>query len=880
MYRGLARNDLAPPTPPPSNQEMLELPTPTDRSSAFISLAALLLAPIALAQGAPKQVPFLGIEAARKTLELQDGYFLELVVGEPIIKEPVVAVFDGNGRMYVAEMRTYMQDVDGSKKYDPVSRVSLHDDTNGDGQLDKHTVFIDTLILPRMILPLDDRLVVCETNTLDFYTYRDTDGDGVADEKKPFYLGGTRGGNLEHQPSGLIWSQDNWLYTTYNAWRLRYTGNEVIKEPTAPNGGQWGLTQDNHGKPWFVNAGGERGPLNFQQPIVYGAFNTPDQFQGDFKIVWPIDDVPDVQGGPRRIRKDNTLNHFTATCGGEVFRGDRLPQDLVGDLLFAEPVGRLIRRTKIVVTDGVTTLSNPYEAQKDEFIRTADPNFRPINMVTAPDGTLYIVDMYRGIIQEGNWTREGSYLRKVIQEYGLDKHIGRGRIWRLRHKDFKPGPKPNMLNETPAQLVAHLAHPNGWWRDTAQKLLILMADKSVAPTLVAMAANHENYLAKTHALWTLEGLGCLDPTAIRSALKDAHPQVRIAGIRTAETLVKAGDESLDADLRAMAKDADPNVVIQAMMTVKLLGADDAIDFIIETMTANESRGVQEIGNQLSRRRGGSVGLSAADRKMLRKGRVIYKSLCFACHGVDGKGQPIDSPDLAKGTTMAPSFVGSKTLLGHKDAPIAVLLHGLTGPVEGKTYPGQMVSMKTYDDQWVAAVLSYIRTGFGNSSSMITPVDVARVRKETAERTEPWTVAELRSAMPQYLIHRKLWKFTASHKVNAMKSAVDADIKSRYDTGTGQRPGMWIAVALPKPAMLRGILLDTTGSNRDYPRGYEVSVSSDGKTWSKPVASGAGKGPITDIAFEPIEAQHVKITLTDSVKGLYWSIHEMQIYVTR
>ena len=162
-----------------------------------------------------------------------------------------------------------------------------------------------------------------------------------ADKKEPFYVGGGRGGNLEHQPSGLIWSLDNWLYTTYNSYRLRYTDGKVEKEKTANNSGQWGLTQDNYGKPWFVNAGGERGPLNYQTPIVYGNINVRGQEIGDWKSVWPIDNIPDVQGGPRRVRKDNTLNHFTATCGQEVFRGDRLPKELIGDLFFGEPVGRL-----------------------------------------------------------------------------------------------------------------------------------------------------------------------------------------------------------------------------------------------------------------------------------------------------------------------------------------------------------------------------------------------------------------------------------------------------------------------------------------------------------------------------------------------------------
>ena len=286
----------------------------------FFLVATLLTAFSVTAQNdfPPRPVPkFLSPAESQKLFQLPEGYSLELVLSEPQIKEPAVAVFDGDGNLFVAEMRTYMQDIDGSGKFDKVSRVSKHMDTDGDGKFDKHTVFIDELLLPRILLPLDDRLIVGETNTLDLYAYRDTDGDGVADEKKLFYKGGPRGGNLEHQPSGLIWSMDNWLYTTYNAWRLRLDpkSGTLLRESTANNGGQWGLTQDNHGKPWYVNAGGERGPVNFQVPIVYGAFNARDQFAQNYRTVYPLVPIPDGQGGTRRVRpQEKTPNHFTATC--------------------------------------------------------------------------------------------------------------------------------------------------------------------------------------------------------------------------------------------------------------------------------------------------------------------------------------------------------------------------------------------------------------------------------------------------------------------------------------------------------------------------------------------------------------------------------------
>src|SRR6188472_599671 len=191
------------------------------------------------------QVPILSPADERKTIQLPEGYKLELVLSEPEIKEPVACVFDGNGRMYVVEMRSYMQDIDGNHEFDPVSRISRHESTKGDGVFDRHSAYLDNIILPRMVLPLDDRVLVGMTNTSDITMHRDANGDGVADESSPWYVGGPRGGNMEHQPSGLVWGLDNWIYTTYNSYRIRWNGKGTpLQEPTSANGGQWGLAQD------------------------------------------------------------------------------------------------------------------------------------------------------------------------------------------------------------------------------------------------------------------------------------------------------------------------------------------------------------------------------------------------------------------------------------------------------------------------------------------------------------------------------------------------------------------------------------------------------------------------------------------------------------
>ena len=233
---------------------------------------------------------------------LPPGYHLELVLSEPDVISPGQVAFDGNGRMFVTELRSYMLDGDATGQKEPISRISMHESTKGDGVYDRHTVFVDKLATPRFVTPLDgNAILTMDTDSDEIYKYTDTDNDGVADKKELFFKGAGRlGQNLEHQPSGFIWAMDNWIYSTYNAFRIRWTpSGEVLKETTAPNGGQWGLTQDDYGKVWFVDAGSERGPVNFQTPIQYGAFNVDDQFDDDFRIVFPAyyGGHADTQGG-------------------------------------------------------------------------------------------------------------------------------------------------------------------------------------------------------------------------------------------------------------------------------------------------------------------------------------------------------------------------------------------------------------------------------------------------------------------------------------------------------------------------------------------------------------------------------------------------------
>lgn len=848
--------------------------------SPFKTLALALTAGIARADVPPPndfspqpQVPFLSPGEFLETVELPDGYSLELVLSEPQIKEPVAIAFDPNGAMYLAEMRTYMQDIDATGENTPRSVVSKHVSTKGDGVFDQSTVYLDNVLLPRMILPLDDRILLGITNTLDLTTHRDADGDGVADESKPWFQGGPRGGNMEHQPSGLVWGLDNWIYTTYNGFRLRWNGENgtPLKEPTPGNGGQWGLAQDNYGKMWWSNAGGEKGLWNYQVPIVYGAINAPSQKEKGFDVTWPIAGVRDYQGGPAKSREDGTLNHFTGCAGQTIYRGDRLPKELLGNAFLPEPVGRLIRRAVVSDHEGVTVLTNPHP--QSEFLRSTDLCFRPLNMATGPDGCLYIVDMYRGIIQQGNWVSKGSYLRKVVEQYGFQHNIGRGRVWRLVHKDFKPGPQPRMLEETPAQWVAHLAHPNGWWRDTAQRLLILRADRTVVPALTSMLRSHPSQLARIHALWTLEGLAALTPEIARAAMKDADPQLRVQAIRASESLLKAGDESFISDIQSAGADENIHVKLQSLLTAKLHRFPDWEHHAQQLIITSAAAGMQEIGSALLET-GPTIGthFTSAQRKQLERGMKIYQEVCFACHGPDGKGTPIPG---SKDLTLAPPLGGSKTVR-QGDAMLRVLLHGLAGPIDGKTYESPMIPQNTNNDQWLADITSYTRNAFGNSGEIVDVKQVTALRKTLAARTQPWTIGELRALTPQPLEYRNDWKLTASHNPGNLNLALDGNPSTRWDSATPQVPGMWFQIQLPTPTALSAIELDTTGSAGDSPQDYQVAGSLDGQSW-QPLAQGKGTHALTTIPIKSTARfTHLRITQNGTKPGKFWSIHELHL----
>ncbi|MBA73665.1 MAG: cytochrome C [Verrucomicrobiales bacterium] len=471
-----------------------------------------------------------------KLINLPEGFSLELVASEPQISEPVALTWDGNGKMYVVEMRGYMQSIDGSGAKDPVGRVSLFEDTNGDGHFDKHSVFLDGLVEPRAVLYIGNGLLVGEPS--DLWYCRDTDGDGKSDTKDKVYdQFSLRESNVEHKANGLILGIDNWVYVSQHGRRYQFQGGEFRHEKV-PRVGQWGLARNDEGRflfssnsvpamglfipPEYLVSGKNKGP----EKLITGAVLK----SGNYNEVWPSMKTTDLQSGVGASRtSDGTLRSFTAACGQSFFRADGLGEDVNGDYFICEPVGRLVRRSKVKYLDsGHLELLNPYEDSIGEFITSNDGNFRPVNTYTGPDGCLYVVDMYRGVIQEKSFMT--PYLKQEILKSKYDKNIGRGRIYKIKRDDFSPGKKPDLLDAAPEDLVTYLKHSNGWWRDMAQSIIVNRRLFKLVPLLNKIVMNDSDPLARLHALWTLRGLSKLEKKVASAALKDADERIVSASL--------------------------------------------------------------------------------------------------------------------------------------------------------------------------------------------------------------------------------------------------------------------------------------------------------------------------------------------------------------
>ena len=529
---------------------------------------AIVASAMAFTLAAPP-TPVLSPARSMASYKLPPGYSLELVASEPLVQDPVAIDFDADGRMYVVEMRGFMPNIDGKGEDRPIGRIVVLEDTNDDGKMDKKTIFMDSLVLPRSVKVLEHGVLIAETPNLWFA--RDTNGDFKADVKtkvRDDY--GTLGSNPEHNANGLVWGMDNWIHNANWAGELRLEKDGTFGYRKTQSLGQWGLSMDSHGR-FYRNSNED--PLHVDLvPERFGARGASTATRrGPYERLVPNVDVfpahktPGVNRGyqPGVLRADGTLKQYTSASSPTAYVGDRLPAELRDNLFVTEPAGNLVGHI-VVKDDSLGTPSAQNGTEHPSFLASTDTRSRPVSVATAPDGTLYIVDMYRGIIQHRVFVT--GYLETQIRKLGLEQPVGLGRIYRLVHTTTKRAARPHLSTATPAELVATLGNPNGWWRMTAQRLLVERGEQSAVPALKQLFGSAPSDVTRLHALWTLDGLGAVDDAMLGSALGDVSPHVRAAALQVAEARLATPGPTMSAALR-LVNDKAP--VVQRQLAASL-----------------------------------------------------------------------------------------------------------------------------------------------------------------------------------------------------------------------------------------------------------------------------------------------------------------------
>ncbi len=528
-----------------------------------------------------------------ETFRLEDGLEIQLVASEPMVQDPVVITFDESGRLWVVEMRGFMPDVDGKGEDQRVGRVSVLEDTDYDGVMDKSTTYIDSLLLPRAVAVVKGGALVVENQAL--WLAQDRDGDLHADSRTlidPQYAGAAL---VEHSGNGLWRGLDNWYYNAKSHFRYKPVNGSWTRDTTEFRG-QWGISHDNKGRLYYnynwSQLHADLVPPNyFFRNAAHIATTGIDHGLTLDRRVYPIRPNPAVNRGyiPGTLDEKGRLREFTAACAPFVYRGDALPAQYSGNAFVCEPSGNLVKRNLVIENKG-TLLSARDPHPGREFLASTDERFRPVFLASGPDGALYLADMYRGLVQHGKYVT--PYLREQTIKRKLEKPINCGRIWRIVPKGWKPS-KKNLGSLTSQQLVRELSNSNGWTRDMAQRLLVERADTSVATSLYEIAVSGADPWGRLQALWVLEGLGILDSPTITKLIHDQNTTIRNAAIRLSEprlandpklkkavalSLLSGGDNLMDADL-------------QSALTAGMLDEQDRVSVLKRIVSAYDSSGL-------------------------------------------------------------------------------------------------------------------------------------------------------------------------------------------------------------------------------------------------------------------------------------------------
>jgi putative membrane-bound dehydrogenase-like protein len=532
--------------------------------------------------------PLAPIDALR-SFELHQDFRIELVASEPLVEDPVAMAFDERGNLFVVEYPEFneYQFPRGKKRSGRVKRLR---DTDNDGRYDKSTVFVEVPFATAVIC-FDGGVFVGAPP--DVLYCKDTTGDGVADQKRVVLTGFGRdfaGGGLLNS---FCWGLDNRIHiaTGFAGGRVRQPDQDESKaidvrgrglildprtnyvEPTS-GGGQHGMSMDDWGNKFlcsnvyplqmlvFDDRYAVRNPF-FAPRSATRDINAEDRL-APLKRISPLERWRVVRSlrnlGNRRDDEANRASGvFTSASGITVYRGDALPKEFYGHLFVGEVANNLVYRAK-VEQRGVEQVALRADREA-EFLASKDTWFRPVQFANGPDGALYVVDMYRQLIEGAAFVPPDS-LAKLDPSLGID----RGRIYRVVPKSFEHKSWSDLDQLTTRQLVRHLTHTNGWHRETAARLLYQRNDPTSIESLKKISLQSKSPQGRILALYSLASQNALDREFLLQVHRDSNPRVSEHAIRLTEPYLESSPELREA---VYAKVSDPNIRVRYQVAFSL-----------------------------------------------------------------------------------------------------------------------------------------------------------------------------------------------------------------------------------------------------------------------------------------------------------------------
>jgi mono/diheme cytochrome c family protein len=546
---------------------------------------------------ARKMVPTPALSAAEelRSFQLPPGFRIELVAAEPLVRDPVAAAYDLEGNLWVVELSDYNYGLGkdlpalapaAERDQVPTCKLIKLEASHHDGRYDRRIVWLDHLVQPKGILVVHDGILIADQPNL--WLARDLHHTGHCDDK--LLLSNTFEAWTDPEESGsMMWGRDNIIHDIDAPYDIRYR-HGALEKIAVPIRGQFGLSQDDWGRIYsnrnsdqlhcdlFAPTYSVRSPHFSDAPWAYVRIAQSQE-------VWPSHPTPAINRAYRKgvlgqqtggLRDNGTLLEFTAACSPLVYRGANYPQDFYHNVFVPEPTANLIKRNVLLEHQAQITAVDAYQGH--EFLTSTDSRFRPVALLNSPDGSMLVVDLYHGILQEYHYIT--TYLRNQTLGRRLELPMsGLGRLFRIVAVNGPLETKTPALNRMDAPALAQvLASPNAWWRDASQQELVERNDKSAAPALEELAQHGATPATRVAALWTLDGLEATSLPVLQRALADPSAKVRAAAVRLHERLFSGPDgEAALRQLTAALPDPDAEVSAQAAFSLGEAKGPGAID---------------------------------------------------------------------------------------------------------------------------------------------------------------------------------------------------------------------------------------------------------------------------------------------------------------